>query len=206
LVRVLQEGVVRRLGGSEDITVDVKIIATTNEPPLLLIKNGRLREDLFYRLSVIYVEIPPLRERIADIEILTEYFIKKFNNKFNKTIVGCNKTVINIFREYHWPGNVRELEHVIEALMNFTDEAQITPEHLQFLSFGAFKNYLLREDMEQKQIKHRVDDYEKQLIIEILRETGGNIAQAAKKMQMKRQALQYKLKKYSISKEEILWQ
>lgn len=205
ILRVLQEGIVRRLGGNEDIPLDVKVIATTNEHPVALMNCGRLREDLFYRLSVIYVEIPPLRERMEDIEILAEHFVNKYNHKFKKDITGLNKDLIRIFQAYNWPGNVRELEHVIEALMNFADEGRITPQHLNFLSFGALKSYVQSDDPPgQTRFKCRVGDYEKNLILEILRETGGNISQTAKKMEIKRQTLQYKLKKHNITKEDII--
>ncbi|MFZ5647884.1 MAG: sigma-54 interaction domain-containing protein [Bacillota bacterium] len=203
ILRVLQEGTVRRLGGNEDIPLDVRVIATTNVHPAALMKGGRLREDLFYRLSVIFVEIPPLRERAEDIEILAEHFVNKYNQKFKKHVAGLSRDLVRILREYGWPGNVRELEHVIEALMNFVDEGEITPRELSFLSFGAFRSFVENDRTGQAYFKNRVGDYEKQLIIETLRETGGNIAQAAKKMEIKRQALQYKLKKYNIKKEDI---
>jgi arginine utilization regulatory protein len=204
LLRVLQEGVVRRLGGDKDIPICVKVITTTNEHPVTLMKSGRLREDLYYRLSVIYVEIPPLRERPEDIKTLAEHFMNKYNKKFGKNLRGFDESIINIFRAYQWPGNVRELEHVIEALMNFADEGQITTQQLGFLHFGAFRNYVQLEHATQTRLKNRIGDYEKNLIVEILRETGGNIAQAAKKMEIKRQALQHKLKKYNIVKQDIM--
>jgi arginine utilization regulatory protein len=166
LLRVLQEGVVRRLGDVTDIPVDVRIIATTNEKPSKLLESGKLKQDLFFRLSVIYVEIPPLRERREDIYDLVYYFIKKYNEKFNKNVSGIQEDVIDIFQEYTWPGNVRELEHVIEALMNYVDEGQIKREHLRFLSFGAFKNYIEKETpvFTGVQFKKRIFDYEKNLV------------------------------------------
>ena len=103
LLRVLQEGVIRRLGGVSDIPVDVRIIATTNEKPSELLKKGKLRHDLYYRISVINVEIPPLRERINDIDELIDFFIKKYNKKFAKNITGIEEEVINIFKKYKCP-------------------------------------------------------------------------------------------------------
>ncbi|AYO32269.1 PAS domain-containing protein [Biomaibacter acetigenes] len=200
LLRVLQEGVVRRLGDVTDIPVDVRIIATTNEKPSKLLESGKLKQDLFFRLSVIYVEIPPLRERREDIYDLVYYFIKKYNEKFNKNVSGIQEDVIDIFQEYTWPGNVRELEHVIEALMNYVDEGQIKREHLRFLSFGAFKNYIEKETpvFTGVQFKKRIFDYEKNLIVEVINSTQGNITKAAQKMGIKRQLLQYYMKKYGI--------
>ncbi|WP_422444434.1 sigma-54 interaction domain-containing protein [Thermoanaerobacterium sp. DL9XJH110] len=206
LLRVLQEGVIRRVGGSQDIPVDVRIIATTNENPIELTKNGKLRQDLFYRLSVIYVEIPPLRERPDDISELAEFFIKKYNEKFHRKVTGINWEVMDIFRGYSWPGNVRELENVIEALMNYVDYGEIRKEHLQFLSFGPFKNYLNEQhySSENPEFKGIINDYQKKVILDVLRSTGANITKAAKKMGIKRQLLQYYMKKYNISREEVL--
>jgi len=200
LLRVLQEGVVRRLGDMTDIPADVRIIATTNEKPSELLESGRLKQDLFFRLSVIYAEIPPLRERQDDIYDLTNYFIKKYNEKFKKNVLSIQKDVIDIFCQYSWPGNVRELEHVIEALMNYVDDGVIKKEHLRFLSYGAFKNYIEKEPpaFTGVQLKKNVFNYEKNLIVEVMNSTQGNITKAAQKMGMKRQLLQYYLKKYGI--------
>jgi arginine utilization regulatory protein len=204
ILRVLQEGVVRRLGGNEDIAVDVKIIATTNEKPVELMKSGKFREDLFYRLSVIYTELPPLRERLEDIPDMTDFFIHKYNQRFHKKVTGIDETISNIFCKYHWPGNVRELEHVIEAMMNFTDDGEITVRQLGYLSFGAFKSYVEAGVLTAPpKFKKGISNYEQNMILQILNETGGNISRAAEKMGIKRQALQYRLKKYNISAGEI---
>lgn len=206
LLRVLQEGTVRRLGGSSDIPVDVRFIAATNEKPVELVRAGKLREDLFYRLSVICVEIPPLRERREDIAELTGYFIRKYNARFNKKVTGASKEVAAIFLRYEWPGNVRELEHTIEALLNFVDEGDIGLEHLQFLNFGAFKSFIGRETVldastgAQPSIQMDREAYEKKRIEEILAAAGGNITEAARRMGIKRQSLQYRLKKYGIGR------
>ncbi|ADL08721.1 sigma-54 interaction domain-containing protein [Thermosediminibacter oceani] len=201
LLRVLQEGVVRRIGATFDIPVDVRIIATTNEKPSELLKSGRLRSDLFYRLSVIYVEIPPLRERPEDIEELVSFFIKKYNAKFGKDVKGVDRQVLNIFREYPWPGNVRELEHVIEGVMNYVDGGYILTGDLKYLSFGSFRDYIEKKPDPAIGVKSRVDEYEKDLILNALRSTGGNITRAAQKLGIKRQSLQYRMKKYGITKE-----
>ncbi len=206
LLRVLQEGVIRRLGGVSDIPVDVRIIATTNEKPSELLKKGKLRHDLYYRISVINVEIPPLRERINDIDELIDFFIKKYNKKFAKNITGIEEEVINIFKEYKWPGNVRELENVIEALMNYIDKGEITKNHLKNLNFGAFKDFIEKNTTtsQEESLKKSVGNYEKQLVLEVLRSTGGNVTRAAKKLKIKRQLLQYYMKKYNISREDFI--
>jgi arginine utilization regulatory protein len=148
--------------GALEVSRDISVILD----PSKLLESGKLKQDLFFRLSVIYVEIPPLRERREDIYDLVYYFIKKYNEKFNKNVSGIQEDVIDIFQEYTWPGNVRELEHVIEALMNYVDEGQIKREHLRFLSFGAFKNYIEKETpvFTGVQFKKRIFDYEKNLV------------------------------------------
>ena len=119
LLRVLQEGYIRRIGGVKDIPIDVKIIATTNEKPLESIKKGKLRKDLYYRLNVVYIDIPPLRDRKGDIPILSDYFIKKYNPLLGKSVIGIHEEVYKYFNKYYWPGNVRELENAIEGAMNY---------------------------------------------------------------------------------------
>lgn len=206
LLRVLQEGVIRRLGGVSDVPSDVRIIATTNEKPLELLKKGKLRHDLYYRLSVINVEIPPLRERIDDIDELITFFIREYNKKFFKKVTGIEQEVINIFKKYKWAGNVRELENVIEALMNYIDNGEITKNHLKYLNFGAFKNFIEKNTPTSKEesLKKSVCNYEKKLILEVLESTGGNVTRAAEKLKMKRQLLQYYMKKYNISREDVV--
>ncbi|HMM21127.1 MAG TPA: sigma 54-interacting transcriptional regulator [Selenomonadales bacterium] len=202
ILRVLQEGVVRRLGGGEDIAVDVRIIVTANERPEDLLRAGKLREDLYYRLNVIYAEIPPLRERREDLDELTGFFIRKYNRRFQKDVSGVDAGLGSLFRQYSWPGNIRELEHVIEALMNVADEGQLTAEHLSYLGFGAFKDFL--QTMAEPQpgdLREDVQEYEKVMIGDVLRQCEGNVSRAARKLGMKRQALQYRLRKYGIRPE-----
>ncbi|WP_371379138.1 sigma-54 interaction domain-containing protein [Sporomusa aerivorans] len=207
ILRVLQEGVVRRLGAAEDSSVDVRVIATTNEKPADLLKAGRLREDLFYRLSVICVEIPPLRERREDIPDLIGYFIDKYNARFNKLVTGIAPEVMTVFQEYGWPGNVRELEHVVEALLNFADDGIITGEYFKYLSSGTFPGFVEQRSLiaaaEKPGNYFRAEFYkqEKEQIVAAMQKSGGNVTQAAKLLGIKRQALQYRLKKYVVFQE-----
>jgi arginine utilization regulatory protein len=201
ILRVLQENVVRRLGGNEDSPIDVRVIATTNENPLDLVKEGRLREDLFYRLSVICIEIPALRERKEDLLLLSQFFINKYNLRFQKKVTGIKPEVQTIFEEYSWPGNVRELEHVIEALLNFSDSGMITMEHLKYLSFGAFQTFVEQRKAILKRSNYFKEEFyqtEKEDIIEAMKQHNGNITKAAHQLGIKRQSLQYRLKKYEI--------
>jgi len=202
LLRVLQEGYIRRIGGVEDIPVDVKIIATTNEDPLVSIENGRIRKDLYYRLNVVYIRIPPLRERKDDIELLTNHFINKFNYILNRNILGVSDKVLEAFYNYSWPGNVRELENSIESAMNYA------PPDRRFLTEDDFitcSNIFTRDnacDYEKfyvnKPLPYFLEDIEKKIILRNLKENKYNISKTAKKLGIKRQTLQHKLKKYSI--------
>lgn len=204
LLRVLQEETVRRLGGTRDIPIDVRFIATTNEKPTELLKAGKLRSDLFYRLSTIFIEIPPLRERREDIYDLTNHFIAKYNHRFQKNVTGLDQKVMAILQKYNWPGNVRELEHLIEALLNFSDNGLITIDNLKQLNFGVFQNFFCEQtelaalDSNTNYFKAEFVQNEKISILKAMEKNHGNITHAARHLGLTRQALQYRLKKYHI--------
>ncbi|NLV89164.1 MAG: sigma 54-interacting transcriptional regulator [Tissierellia bacterium] len=203
LLRVLQEGYIRRVGGSKDIPIDVRIIATTNEPPLESLKKGTLRKDLFYRLNVIFIQIPPLVERKEDIPILTNHFINKFNLLLDKKVKSVSKDVLDYFMEYTWPGNVRELANVIEGAMNIVDENETLLTKKDFISsihIMKDKHYRNPFVLEQKDKSLPVvlEEIEKNLIINALENNHNNITKTAKELGIKRQTLQHKLKKYKI--------
>lgn len=202
LLRVLQEGLVRRIGDAKVIEVDCRILAATNRNPLQAIEAGELRSDLYYRINVVSLHLPPLVERPQDLPLLTRHFIEKFNGRFGKRVRQVAPQVAERFATYGWPGNVRELEHAIEGAMNLVEGTVIELEHLPWhlqqagvaggrsvsagagltLHLGAVRP--LRETMEQ---------VEQELIQQALAETGGNIQQAAKLLQVPRQTLQYRL-------------
>lgn len=209
-LRVLQESKFRPIGSSREIKVDVRIIAITSKDPVQLVKEGKLREDLFYRLSVVNIYIPPLRNRKGDIEILKNHFIKTFEKKFNKKIAGIDEEVNKFFNTYTWPGNVRELEHVIEGAFNIVPENEtIKMEHLPYYIRKYYNDSI---DSEIKNIdtqihsigvmkrnKLSLNEYlnkiEEKLIIEALKLNDYNITKTAEYLGIKRQGLQYKLKK-----------
>lgn len=204
LLRVLQEGYVRRIGGLSDIPVDVRILATTNEDPLVLLQKGILRKDLYYRLNVISVSIPPLRERKTDIMLLTDHFIKKYNNILQKDIWYVSNEVKEAFLNYNWPGNVRELENIIESAINMINSGHvIKPEHIsqemRDVMFKASKNNHYLNLNEDQPLDRIVEEVEKGLILEALRKCENNISRSAEMLGLKRQTLQHKLKKYDIS-------
>ncbi|MCL6445662.1 MAG: sigma 54-interacting transcriptional regulator, partial [Alicyclobacillus sp.] len=131
LLRVLQERTIRRVGELKDRPIDVRILATINEDPLEAIRAGRLRKDLYYRLSVVTLFLPPLRERHGDISQLVETFIAKYNRRFGLHVEHVEPRLLQAFRTYSWPGNVRELEHTIEGAMNLVqEEREIGFQHL----------------------------------------------------------------------------
>lgn len=206
LLRALQERTIRRVGDTKDKKIDVRVIATINEDPIDAISSDCLRKDLYYRLSVVSLFIPPLRERKADISLLVQSFIKKFNALFEMNIEGISEEVYALFYEYEWPGNVRELEHIIEGAMNLLEPGDTCIEisHLPTL----FKKKAHKEEAEPKSIVDPLphvgtlplDDYiahtEKLYLEKVLKEHNHNISQAAKALNISRQSLQYRLKKY----------
>lgn len=203
LLRVLQEGYVRRVGGLSDIPIDVRILATTNESHSDILQKGILRKDLYYRLNVISVNIPSLRERKSDISILTDHFIKKYNGILQKDVWYVSNEVKEAFLHYDWPGNVRELENVIESALNMITNGHIIksehiPPDLNELLFKSDKSkYSLHLDEEQP-LDRILEEVEKTLILEAMQESGNNISRSSEKLGIKRQTLQHKLKKYGI--------
>lgn len=203
ILRVLQEGYIRRIGGVKDIPIDVKIIATTNEEPLESIRKGKLRKDLFYRLNVVYIKIPPLRERKDDIPILCEHFLNKYNNKLMKNVWMISDDVLDVFYKYYWPGNVRELENAIESSMNYIsdDEHVLKKEHFNSCTYIFENNRIIktydRIDLSQP-LPNILGNIEKNIIKKILKSNEENITRTANELGIKRQTLQHKIKKYNI--------
>lgn len=203
LLRVLQEGFVRRVGGLSDIPIDVRILATTNENPVKIMNKGIIRKDLYYRLNVISVNIPPLRERKSDISLLIDNFIKKYNRILDKDVWYISNEVKEAFMHYDWPGNVRELENVIESAINMISKGHtIKPEHIspdihEILFKSQRNKYNLHID-EKQPLDKILQEIEKSLILEALQENGNNISRSSEKLGIKRQTLQHKMKKYGI--------
>lgn len=201
LLRVLQEDYVRRVGGSKDIPVDVRIIANVNRPPDELMDSGALREDLYYRLSIVNLNIPPLRERKDDIELLAERLLDKQCRRTGKRIPGFSKKAMEQLHAHDYPGNVRELENIIMSAVAMGDngreieELQMTPDRRDRGGSGKGADGFVAG-------RDRLDTYmeetEKVLIRRIMAEEGGNISRAAGVLGIKRQTLQHKLKKYGI--------
>lgn len=203
LLRILQESCIRRIGGLNDIPIDVRIIATTNEEPLETVRKGILRKDLYYRLNVIYISIPQLKQRKNDILLLLEHFIRKHNEKLSKDIWYVSNEVKEAFFNYDWPGNVRELENMVEGAMNMVNnEHIIKPEHfspdLYKMLFSGMNNTVNLLINNNKTLKDILAELEHSLISKAMIESNGNITQASESLGIMRQTLQHKLKRYNI--------
>jgi DNA-binding NtrC family response regulator len=204
LLRVLQEHEVRRIGGTEYIKVDVRVIAATNQDLEKAVREDRFREDLFYRLKVIPIRIPPLRERKDDIPPLLNHFLNKFNQEYHKNIKGISPKGLEALINYHWPGNIRELENLIERLVILSHKDIIELEDLP-------ESVLRREGSEEirlsfpnrlpyRECRDRILAKFNQMIIkEKLRHTQGNITQAAKELAIERAHLQRIMRRYGLS-------
>ncbi|MCG0275855.1 MAG: sigma 54-interacting transcriptional regulator [Thermosediminibacteraceae bacterium] len=203
LLRVLQEGKIRLVGGNEEIPVDVRIIAATNRNLEKLMKEGQFREDLYYRLNVIPIFIPPLRERKEDIPLLTKHLIKKLSKKVGKKIFDISPEAMKKLMEYDWPGNVRELSNVIERAINLCDEEVIGVEHLVLKEEEFDESLAIRQaDGEKpcKRLKEVVEEAEKKAIIEALSKSK-SIREAARFLGVTHATILNKMKSYGIKKE-----
>ena len=198
LLRVLQEKYIRRVGGSKDILVDVRIIATVNEDPRELIARGALRPDLYYRLNVIGITIPPLRERRADIPVLADRFVKKYNEEYGRQIWMIADPVLQKLAAYDFPGNVRELENIIMSAVSMAEDDHVLTErdisispgyHQESEGFGGYTGA-------EGSLAEYLAGIGEKVIRHYLALNGGNITRTAKDLGMLRQNLQHKLKKY----------
>lgn len=201
LLRVLQQKSFERLGGTKTVDVDVRIIAASNMDLAEMIKVKRFREDLYYRLSVFPISIPPLRERPEDIRELAEHFVIMCSRDMKKTPKSLSRDSIRILEKYHWPGNVRELENTIERAVILAEGKKITPDHLA-IRLRSTDEIRLREGAGLKEIGgHAQMRAEKAAIIRVLKEVRNNKRKCARVLKIDYTTLFDKLKKYSIDKE-----
>ncbi|VAX19373.1 Response regulator of zinc sigma-54-dependent two-component system [hydrothermal vent metagenome] len=201
LLRVLQEREFKRVGGVKDIKVDVRIIAATNQCLEDLIKDGEFREDLFYRLNILPIHIPPLRERKEDIPLLVSRFIDKYSNEVKRKNISISNEAMSLLESYHWKGNVRELENIIERAVVLTTGSLIEPENFpdEVRSYseraGQDPVDLPDEGVDLEEVVSRV---EKDLLIKALSKTGGKKKEAARLVNLSFRSFRYKLAKYGI--------
>ncbi|MBU3113415.1 sigma-54 interaction domain-containing protein [Clostridium lacusfryxellense] len=198
LLRVIQEKELVRVGGNSVIKVDIRIISSTNRSLKQLIKDGKFREDLYYRLDVMHLKLPSLRERLEDIEELANELRKKICKKYNVYSEGISSEAIDCLKSYSWPGNIRELENVVERAINLLDDVvYIMPKHLpEKMINGKIKKYSL----ENNYLKDVVETVEKDLIMECIKKTCGNKKETAKILGLSRAGLYKKLNRYNLIK------
>lgn len=204
LLKVIENKSFKRIGGTRDIEVDVRIIAATNKRMNDEVKVGRFREDLYYRLKVIPILLPSLRERGDDTIMLAEYFIDTFNREFKKNVKGLSKEVKKCFLEYPWPGNVRELKNVIERAMILESEEFILAEHLPL---ELTSREIMAQNVKGIDIKIPpggidIEGVEKELIRQSLDMTRGNQTRAAKLLNLTRDTLRYRMQKFGFLPEK----
>lgn len=194
LLRVLQEKEFERVGSGQPIQVDVRIISTTNQNLKALIEKGKFREDLFYRLNVIPIHIPPLREKKEDIIPLAEHFLRKYNLENNRFIKGISEQVFEMFMEYFWPGNIRELE-------NFIERAVVTAKGKVLVPDDFPKEIFFKKELNKLGVGNTLEEVEKSLILKTLEACAGNKTKAAEILRISTRTLRNKLSEYGVKKE-----
>jgi transcriptional regulator with PAS, ATPase and Fis domain len=196
LLRFLEERAFRRLGGSADIRVDVRVIAATNRDLEEAVKEGKFREDLYYRLNVMRIELPPLRERRTDIPVLTSYFIDNFNTDFRKSVKGLTPAAEQLLSRYTWPGNIRELRNAVERAMLLVET-----DVLDVVDFPLLANTRQVEaGFELPAEGVDLETLERDLVKQALRRTGGNQTKAAALLGLNRDQIRYRIEKFGLEK------
>lgn len=213
LLRVLQDGIIRRVGGTQSIQVDVRILSNTNIPPLQAIEDGLLRRDLYYRLGVVNITIPPLRERKEDIPLLCKNFILSCNEKLLKNVSALDAAALELFNTYDWPGNVRELQHAIESAMNVAPDElekitpEYIPEHIRIKVYGSAPppHYIpsLSTAVNIPTMEGVMQDAAYRFLCQALLDHDKNISQTARALGITRQTLQHRMKKNGLTLEDL---
>ena len=200
LLRVLEEQTFRRLGGLKDIKLDLRVVAATNKNLREAVKEGAFRQDLYFRLNVIQILIPALRERTEDIVPLTKFFVEHYNRKFKRNIEGLNEAAARLLMGHDWPGNVRELRNAIERAMILEESALITPASLPIAiarpESGTVLPVPASTDLPTDGLS--LEDNERNLLARALEKTNGNQTQAARLLRITRDTLRYKMKKFNL--------
>ncbi|MDR3672873.1 MAG: sigma 54-interacting transcriptional regulator [Holophaga sp.] len=200
ILKAIEEKRIRRIGSNRTINLDLRIISALNEDPNQAVERGRLREDIFFRLSTILIQIPPLRDRREDIRYLTNSFIRDFNASMNMNVTGVTDEVEQIFNQYQWPGNIRELKNIIEGIFNFITgdiiKSSDLPEYV--LSSTHLSGYTRSNKYElELPLPEYIWNLEKKILVDTL-EASKNLTDMANRLKISKQALNYKLQKFSI--------
>jgi Nif-specific regulatory protein len=201
ILRVLQEKEFERVGGEKTIKIDIRLIAATSRNLEELVAAGKFREDLYYRLNVIPVYLPPLRERREDIGPLTEHFLRKYNEE-NARSVAIDASVLNIFHSYEWPGNVRELENAVERLVVMARGKTIVVSDLPLTMRDSSIKSKYGTQLKEA-LPTAIEDIEKTKIVDALEKTGWNQAKAARVLGITARQIGYKMKKYGILRTRV---
>lgn len=212
LLRVLEEKKVRRLGGAREREVNFKLVASVSGPPTDLVRRRRLRADLFYRVGVVVLSLPPLKDRPEDLEPLVSHFLNRFNRQLGKAVAGLGPETWEMFQRHKWPGNVRELEHLLEGAMTLAGgtgllEPELLPEYFHFdLSRGrqsvSLPSQKLSGDWSSEETGRR-ERRERDALIQSLTAAAGNISLAASMLGLNRQTFNYRMKKYGLTRESF---
>ena len=196
LLRVIEDKEVRQLGANQSEKVDARLVSASNRDPELLVREGRFRQDLYYRLNVIRIDLPPLRERTDDIPILIEHFIRKFGDQSQRKLDGIEPEALDALMTYHWPGNVRELEHTIERAVLLGKEARIGLQDFPPSLFARDDSMLPLADAVAK--SYTLRELEKEYIMRVMEIVRGNKTEAAKTLGVDRTTLYRKLEEYKV--------
>ena len=200
LLRFLEEKAFKRVGGSADIQVDVRVIAATNRNLEERVRDGSFREDLYYRLNVLPVKLPPLRNRSEDVAILTDFFIEGFNREFRKTAAGVAPAALATLQQYTWPGNVRELRNAVERAVLLVDGDYLTPELFSMCAQAPAAAHNAR----LPQTGTDLEQLERELVIQALTRTDWNRPKAARLLGLDLDQIQYRVEKFDLSKDDIV--
>ena len=193
---MLQERSFERIGGVKTINPDVRLIAATNKDLSFEVKEGRFRQDLYYRLSVVTTPVPPLRERLQDIGVLVNYFLERYNRKFGRRVRSVSSDAMGALLAYNFPGNIRELENILERAIPLTEEETLNLSDLP-LDLSKKPGNKNKTDLKTRS-KEAAKQAEKVILIQALEETEWNVTNAAQKLRMSRRGLQLKMKEYKL--------
>lgn len=200
LLRAIELKTIRRVGSTKNIHLDIRIISATNENPELIISQNKMRDDLYYRLGAVQINLPSLSERKEDIKIMTDFYIKYFNEHMIVKINSIQPDVLDCFYKYDWPGNLRELRNAVETAFNHASSDQITindiPERISRMEGNGKPSGLGEAHL--KSLRELTEEYEKQIIVSQLKLSGSKFSEAAKRLGISKQLLNFKIKKYSI--------
>jgi transcriptional regulator with PAS, ATPase and Fis domain len=197
LLRFLEEKTFKRVGGVADIHVDVRVVAATNRNLEDEVKKGRFREDLYYRLNVLPIVLPPLRTRTDDIPALVNYFVDAYNSEFRKHVRGVSDEAMRRLKTYGWPGNIRELRNAVERAMLLVDGEELTADQFPVTSSGAVR---LTEGVDLPANGIDLEQLERSLVVQALERSGWNQTRAAAMLGLNRDQIRYRIEKFKLEK------